>query len=80
MTAPLIEVVVDHWRRPANVTRLLRAFRVQTVPCRLTLVNCSPTGEFLEEWGELVDRVLVLPNQGSSTRFAPAGAFDCEFT
>ena len=46
MSAPLVEVVLDHWRRPANVTRLLRAFRAQTVPCRVTLVNCSPGGDW----------------------------------
>ena len=80
MSAPLVEVVVDHWRRPANVTRLLRAFRAQTVPCRVTLVNCSPGGEFPDEWRGLADRVLVIPDQGSQTRFTPVGLFDCEYT
>lgn len=80
MSGPLVEVVVDHWRRPDNVTRLLRAFRAQTVPCRVTLVNCAPGGEFLPEWRKLVDRVLVLPDNGSQTRFTPVGLFDCEYT
>ena len=80
VSAPLVEVVIDHWRRPANVPRLLAAFRAQSVPCRLTLVHCAPDAEVPAEWRRLADRVLVLPDQGSSTRFAPAGIFDCEFT
>lgn len=80
MSKPHVEVVVDHWRRPKNVGRLLRALRAQTVPCRVTLVNVSPGAEFLEEWRGLMDRVVVMPNYGSQTRFAPIGLFDCEFT
>ena len=80
MSRPCVEVVVDHWRRPANVTRLLHAFRAQSVSCRLTLVNVAPEGEFLDEWRGLADRVVVIPNEGSQTRFTLSGLFDCEYT
>jgi len=75
---PDVLVVLTNWVRPDNVVKIVSAFRSQTVPVQLVLVDNSPH-EYEEFWREHPDTVSQLDdywrflnNAGPPCRFAPA--------
>jgi hypothetical protein len=43
---PPVEAVLINWRRPQHLARILAALRAQTVPCRVTVVECAANSEW----------------------------------
>ena len=72
-----VEVVVAHWKRPANIQPILDALRSQTIP-----VTCTVTDTYESDTPKPIgwDRHFLMPNMGAWNRIAIAGAYDHEFT
>lgn len=70
--SPEVRVVLTNWRRPKSVTRIATAYRLQTVPVELVVVDNSGGGEYaLEpEAAAMCDDVIVYSqNRGPACRF-----------
>lgn len=73
MTPKILSVLIN-WRRPLNITPILQAYREQTVPSYIALVECAPRTEFEAppEARSLADIVFsVSENLGPCSRFIP---------
>lgn len=71
---PEVLGVILNWRRPANVRRVLRAMREQSVPLFIALVECAPGTEHAAgpEAESLADIVFTVnKNTGPTARFIP---------
>lgn len=68
--------VVQNWRRPANVARVVDAIRSQSVPSRLAIVDCAAGTEYAVPPAVLAradDVFMVGPqNLGPCCRFIPS--------
>lgn len=73
----LVEVVVAHWKRPANIPIILEALRRQTVLVTCTITT-TPESDSVDLSGW--DRVFTMPNMGAWNRIAIAGAYDNDYT
>jgi FkbM family methyltransferase len=78
-----VEVVLINYKRPANVRAIVKAFREQTVPCDIALIDAAADQEFQLD-KEVLDNVDVVyrcnKNFGPFDRYVPIGAFYHEFT
>src|SRR5215207_5973572 len=78
-----VEVVVINYKRPRNVRDIVRAFREQTLPCHISLVDAAPGPEFRidPEVRAAVDYFYSWDhNFGPYNRYVPIAAFSHEFT
>lgn len=81
---PRILSVIQNWRRPANVARILDAIRSQTIPSTLALVECGePSYQVPPDVAQKADLVLRVERQnlGPCCRLLPSLLMpDHEFT
>lgn len=78
-----VEAVVINWRRPDNVTEVVRALKAQTLPCTVTVCDCHDTPEFRLQAAAMpyIDRLYRWRhNLGSFNRWVPLGAYDHRYT
>src|SRR5687768_4982489 len=78
-----VEVVLINYKRPRNVRDIVQAFREQTVPCHISLIDAAigPEFEIDPEVRVAVDRVYSWThNFGPYNRYVPIAAFSHEFT
>lgn len=75
-----VEVVAAHFKRPANMPKILAALREQTVPVTCTLTDAgdgeTDPGDVCDRW----DRVFAMAPMGAWERLAIAGAYSHEYT
>jgi SAM-dependent methyltransferase len=78
-----IEAVIINYKRPQNIPDIINAFRAQTVPCHITLINAAPTAEFglSEKVLKSVDHLYTWSHPfGPYNRYVPIAAYTHEFT
>jgi hypothetical protein len=76
------EVVIVNYKRPRNTPRICEAFRQQSSPCRITVIDAAPEPEFEARLDpSTVDRHIRLrENHGGYNRFLFLAFHECEFT
>jgi len=62
---PTVDSIVMNYKRPNNISPILNRLKEQTVPTRITLIDCSEDGIDCKE----ADRIIRLDNLGSINRF-----------
>jgi hypothetical protein len=80
---PKVEAVIINWRRPNNVKPILQAFREQTEPCLITLLDVHAEPQFALDAAvvQLADRCFRwTDNYGGWNRFVPLWAYRHEYT
>ncbi len=80
---PPVEVVLINWKRPDNVSAIVDALILQTVPCTITVCDCHPSREFALAPVTLskIDRVYRWThNLGAYSRYVPCAGYDHEYT
>lgn len=79
---PKVDVVISHYKRPQNIPAILDRFREQTIPVRITLLDCHPLPELAlddRSWNR-ADRHFRFHNYGTANRHYLASAFwDCDY-
>jgi hypothetical protein len=77
-----VEVVVTNWRRPQNIVKILEAFRNQSVPCTLSVVDAGGEEYRLPaEAREMADNIYTMSqNYGAYNRYIPLANYHREFT
>ena len=77
-----VEVVIMNWRRPANVRQIIAAFRAQTVPCQITLIDAAAEPEALDaKTLQSADRHYRFShNFGAVNRYIPALGYLADYT
>lgn len=73
-----VTAVVINWKRPANVSLIAKAFKTQTVPCELCIIDAG--GGLPPPAYESADQVIILKkNVGPYNRFAATNLIKTEF-
>lgn len=74
-----VEVVVSHWKRPANVVKILDALCKQDHPVTITVVETNQPGYGLP--ADLpVDHHYYVEDAGAYTRYLPFESFKKDYT
>lgn len=74
----MVEVIIINWKRPKNVAKIVDALLDQTVPCIITVYDCSPSEEFHLDnvTRSKVNRVFQSSfNNGGFNRYIPMAAY-----
>lgn len=76
------EVVIVNYKRPDNTPKICEAFRQQSSPCRITVIDAAPHSEFEARLdSSVVDRYIRFhENHGGYNRFLLLAFHECEFT
>ncbi len=77
-----VEVVIVNYRRPGNLPAIIKGFRAQSEPCRITICEVAKGPERLTQAvRDTVDAVIDLTdNIGGLNRYVAANAFRLPYT
>lgn len=75
----MVEVSIINWRRPVNVARILRAFKHQSVPCKIALCDVHD-GDDCALDSESLALADTRSNFGGFNRYVPALGYKEEYT
>ena len=76
---PDVRVILTNWRRPKNLIPIAKAFREQSVPVEIVVVDNSGGKKFAlsDEVRDTVDDVITFGDNAGPACIAPAIACSC---